>query len=961
METLGRMEHGILMVRTNTIRASLTPSPHSSGERVGVRGLLFSCLLVLSSLISPPAFAQQTEISPEQLEILQSLPDEQRDALIEEVLRSRGTTGTATETRQEQGQGDQERAGKEVRPLSADEKAEREKRVLRKRLQELEDETDSALRAGDTVIVDLKLIERLDRKIFENDRLTALRDRIVVRNPYRLDGSGQLILPGFEALTMEGLTEELAAKRIAADKDFSEFVVTITRLKLEPVGDEALEPFGYDLFTDAPSTFVPATDIPVPPDYVVGPGDQLRVQLFGNTNRNLALTVGRDGNVSLPEIGPISVSGQRFATVKQNLEERVSRQMIGVRANVEMGETRTIRVFLLGEVERPGSYTVSGLSTVTNSLFAGGGIKRTGSLRSIQLKRNGQLVRTLDLYDLLLKGDTKNDARLMPGDVVFIPPIGASATISGEVIRPAIYELRGTTTVGDLVSMSGGTTRWADERAGRLERRTEHGERAVTNVDLSSQGTRTEVLRNGDFLRVLRIRDTLEGGVTVSGHVYQAQPFEYRSGLRLSDVLRFEDLRPGADTHYILIRREIPPDRRVSVLSADLAAALRSPGSEDDVTLAPRDQLTVFDLQSGRDRVVSALLSDLRSQANYDEALQAVIIGGRVRAPGQYPLEPQMRVSDLIRAGGTLEDAAYGGKAELTRYQAVNGEYRQTELIEIDLAAVLRGDAAADILLKPYDALNIKELPQWREIEVVSIEGEVRFPGLYPIQRGETLRMVLQRAGGLSDLAFSDGAVFTREELRKREQQQLDRLSEQLRRDLAVLALQGSQTGNVGVQTLSVGEGLLEQLKSSKAVGRLVIDLGQVMASAAGGEQDIVLKNGDRLLVPKQSQEVTVIGEVQNATSHRYVADLSREDYVRQSGGFTNQANENKTYVVRANGSVLAESGGAWFRKSAGEIRPGDTVVVPLDAGKMRPLPLWTSVTQILYFLAISVAAVSSF
>lgn len=936
-----------------------TPSPRSYGERVGVRGLVLYGFLLCCALISPPTFAQQTEISAEQLEILQSLPAEQREALIEEVLRSRVPSGT--DSRKQQDDGDRERTGREVRPLSVDEKAEREKRLLRQRLKELEEETEPALRAGDTLIVDLKLRERVERPTFETDKLEALRDRIVVRNPYRLDRAGQLLLPGFEALAMEGLTEELAAMRLAADKDFGEFMVTITRLKLEPVGDEALEPFGYDLFTDAPSTFVPATDIPVPPDYVVGPGDQLRVQLFGNTNRILTLTVGRDGNVSFPEIGPISVSGQRFAAVKQNLEGRVSRQMIGVRANVEMGETRAIRIFLLGEVEKPGSYTVSGLSTVTNSLFAGGGIKRTGSLRNIQLKRNGQLIRTLDLYDLLLKGDTSNDARLLPGDVVFIPPIGPSVSISGEVIRPAIYEIGANTTVNDLVSMSGGMTPRADERAGRLERRTERGERAVTNIDLSSQATRTEALRNGDFLRVLRIRDTLEGGVTVSGHVYQSQPFEYRSGLRLSDVLRFEDLKPGADAHYILIRRELPPDRKVSVLSADLAAAVRAPGSEDDVPLAPRDQLTVFDLQSGRDRVISAVLTDLRSQANYDQPLQAVIIGGRVRAPGQYPLEPNMRVSDLIRAGGTLEDAAYGGRAELSRYEAVNGEYRQTELIDIDLAAVLRGDGAADIVLKPYDALNIKELPQWREIETVSIEGEVRFPGLYPIQRGETLRMVLQRAGGLSDLAFSEGAVFTREELRKREQLQLDRLSERLRRDLAVLALQGAQTGAPGVQTLAVGEGLLEQLESSEAVGRLVIDLGQVMANAPGGEQDIVLKNGDRLLVPKQSQEVTVIGEVQNATSHRYIADLSRDDYVSQSGGYTNQADENKTYVVRANGSVLAESGGAWFRKSTGEIRPGDTVVVPLDAGKMRPLPLWTSVTQILYFLAIAAAAVNSF
>ena len=924
---------------------------------------IWAVALLVGSIYVPTTSAQVPEVSEEELEILQGLPPEQREAIIEEVLRSRRTTSETGERRATD-QEDRDQA-REVRPLTPEDRTEREKRLLRERLRELEEETDPTLGPRDSVIVELELRELpegTDRTDFETNRLTQLRERILNRNPYQLDDSGQLRLPGFEPLSLLGLNDESAARRIAADKDFLAFIVKITRLDLLPVGDDALRPFGYDLFTDAPSTFVPATDIPVPPDYVVGPGDQLRVQLFGTTNRTLTLTVGRSGQVSFPEIGPIAVAGQKFSSVKQNVESHVSRQMIGVRANVEMGETRSIRIFLLGEVEMPGSYTVSGLSTVTNALFSGGGITRLGSLRNIQLKRNGQLVRTLDLYDLLLKGDTSDDARLLPGDVVFIPPVGPTASINGEILRPAIYELRPNTTVGDLVALSGGLTPKGDRRQVRLEQLNARGERVVSNLDLTADAARAAPLANGDFVRVLQIRNTLEGAVSVQGHVYNVQPFAFRAGLRLSDVLRFEDLKPRADTHYILIRRELHPDRRILALSADLAAALAAPGSEEDLLLQPRDQLTVFDIDSNRDRQVSALLAELRAQATYQTPLQAVIVGGRVRAPGQYPLEPDMHISDLIRAGGSLEDAAYGGQAELSRYEVVNGEYRQTDLIEIDLAAVLRGDATADIALKPYDALNIKEVPQWRELEVVSVEGEVRFPGLYPIQRGETLRQVLQRAGGLSDLAFSQGAIFTREELRKREQQQLDRLAERLRRDLAVLALQGAQTtAGVNIQTVSVGEGLLVALQGSKAVGRLVIDLNQVLSNPPGGEQDIVLKNGDRLLVPKQSQEVTVIGEVQNATAHRFNSDLSRDEYVEMSGGYTNQADEDRVYVVRANGSVVAQSGGAWFRQSSADIQPGDTVVVPLDAGKMRALPLWAAVTTIIYNLAVAVAAVNSF
>jgi protein involved in polysaccharide export with SLBB domain len=855
--------------------------------------------------------------------------------------------------------------GRQTRPLSPEEQQEFNKLSTEQQLQRLkalQELKEPPFKAGDSLIIDLKLRQRPDRPARLSEQLEGLRDRILERNPYRLDPAGQLALPGFEPITMLGLTEKLAAMRLGADKDFVEFTVKITRLDIKPTGDEALKPFGYDLFTDVASTFAPATDIPVPSDYIVGAGDQLRIQIFGNTNRIQTFTVGRDGQINFPQIGPILVGGQRFSTVKQSIEERIARQMIGVRADVQMGETRAIRIFLLGEVEKPGSYTVSGLSTVTNALFAGGGIRRVGSLRNIQLKRNGQLVKRLDLYDLLLRGDTSSDVRLLPGDVVFIPPIGPTVSVSGEVLRPAIYELRDQSSVTDLISLSGGMTPEADQHQARLERRNERGDRVVTNIDLTSKDARAIAVQNGDLLRVLRIRDVLEGGVTVSGFVYQSQPFEYHAGLRLSDVLRFEDLKPGADTHYVLIRRELPPDRKVSVLSADLAAALGARGSEKDVLLAPRDQITVFDLQSGRDRVVSSVLDDLKAQANYAQPLQAVIVGGRVRAPGQYPLEPGMRISDLLRAGGSLEDAAYGGSAELSRYEVVNGEQRQTELIEIDLAAVLKGDAAANITLKPYDALNIKELPLWRELETVSIEGEVRFPGVYPIQRGETLRSVLQRAGGLSDLAFSKGAVFTREELRRREQEQLDRLTERLKRELAILALQGAQSGVQGTQALVVGQGLLDQLKGSQAVGRLVIDLDKIIAGNIGGSDDIMLKNGDRLLVPKQMQEVAVIGEVQNATSHRYTADLTRDDYIGLSGGYTKQADESRVYVVHANGSVVSNSGNRWFSKSAAEgIEPGDTVVVPLDAGKMRPLPLWTAVTTIIYNLAVAVAAVNSF
>lgn len=803
---------------------------------------------------------------------------------------------------------------------------------------------------------------KIERTPEEIERLEELRDRIVRRNPYQLDKDGILTVPELGAIPLAGLTVEEARQRLAVEVALKDFRIDLTLLPLEPQGDEALKPFGYDLFAGSPSTFAPVDDVPVPSEYIVGPGDELNVSLYGNQNRNMNLVVGRDGRINFPELGPIAVGGQSFAQVKANLERQVANQMIGVRASVTMGDTRAIRIFVLGEAQRPGSYTVSGLSTMTGALFASGGVKGIGSLRNIQLKRNGQLVSRLDLYDLLLNGDTSGDKRLMPGDVIFIPPVGATVTATGEVRRPAIYELRGEATAKDLLQLAGGLKAESDPGIAKLERIDEQRRRIVLDVNLSDNTAGSPALRDGDLLRVHPIRTVTEDSVLLQGHVYRPGQFQYRQGLRLSDVISsFDELKPQADTHYILIRREIQPDHRIVVLSADLAKALQARGTQADIELKPKDRLTVFNLETSRDRIVQPLLDDLKLQSKVDQPLQAVGIGGRVKAPGQYPLEEGMRVSDLIRAGGSLDDAAYGGKAEIARYRVKNGENRETDLIDVDLAAVMKGDSTADIALEPYDFLTIKEVSQWNDQEEIEVVGEVRFPGKYPIQRGETLRSVLIRAGGLTDLAFPEGAVFAREDLKKREQQQLETLADRMQSDIAVLALQATQSTNTqSTQALAIGQSLMEQLRKAKAVGRLVVNMGNIIGQPPGSEYDVVLKDKDRLVIPRKTQEVTVLGEVQTVTSHLYRADLTRDDYLNLSGGPTRRGDAKHIYVVRADGSVVA-SGNSWFSRSSSEIRPGDSIVVPLDAERMRPLPLWTAVTQIIYQLAVAAAAVNSF
>jgi polysaccharide biosynthesis/export protein len=797
----------------------------------------------------------------------------------------------------------------------------------------------------------------------EQKHRETLIDLIRSNNPYQLSRDGVLALPGFAPIPLAGLTEQLAASRLGVEPALKDLFIRITKLPLTKVGPTALKPFGYDLFDRQISTFAPATNVPVPSDYIVGSGDELDVQLYGTKNANLQLVVGRDGRVSFPELGPIGVGGQTFASVKAQLESRVERQMIGVHASVTMGDTRTIRVFVLGDAKSPGSYIISGLGTITSALFAAGGVQPIGSLRNIQLKRRGELVRRLDLYDMLIRGDTNDDAKLLQGDVIFIPPIGPTVTVDGEVHRPAIYEIRNESSIAEVVRLAGGLTPEADTAKLALTRIDAALHRVVLQVDLAATGGNAETVRNGDSLRVSRLRPTLDAGVLVQGYVYTPGAFPYHAGMRLTDALRsVDDLKPNADLHYILIRRELPPDRRIAVLSADLSAALEDTRSGANLPLMARDRIMVFDLQSSRDRVIRPLLDDLKLQSSIQLPDEVVRIDGRANVPGEYPFEAGMTVRDLIRAGGGLSDAAYGGSAELTRYKVLNGESRRTELVRIDLGAALRGDAAANLRLEPFDSLSIKEIQAWTDQEEVTLRGQVKFPGRYSVTPGETLKSVLERAGGLTQYAFAGGSVFTRRELRDREQKELDMLAARMQNDIAFVALQGSVANQSGAASaLSVGQSLLAQLRQARAVGRLVINLPRLERSPVASPYDVVLRDGDQLIVPKLQQEVTVIGEVQTVTSHLYRPGLSRDDYIALSGGKTARADSGRIYVVRADGSVVASGGGGgWFRNSRVAIEPGDTVVVPLNAEHIPPLPLWQAVTQILYNVAIAVLAVHS-
>ena len=908
----------------------------------------FALTLVSAILISisfSPVVAQIPDLTPEQRAMLNQLPPAQR----QQALR------TLEQARQQGGQTDE--LSKLSEELSSQAAAE---------AGQAGDEDPSSVpraRGGSRLIVSLYPREDLSRQDAARLEADPVLQRILGSRYYELDDKGVLALPGLPTIPLLGLTEEHIQNRLGAEPDLGVFDVIVSLLATPSEDAEGLEPFGYDFFESIEQGFEPVSTGPVPPDYVLGPGDTVRVQLFGNVNGIYEYEVTRDGVLNLPELGPMTVVGLPFSEFRADVNRRVQQMLIGTQVSVTMGQLRTIRIFVLGDANRPGSYVVNSLSTISSALYYSGGISRVGSLRDIQLKRNGNTVARLDLYELLLDGDTSGDSRLQPGDAIFIPPVGPQVSVAGAVKRPAIYEIDGVTFVADIVRLAGGLQPDAFPDGAYIERIEPNQNRRVVSISADGGEATASIVQPGDALTVPRILPDLEDTVTLVGHVQRPGPYQWRRDMRLVDLIGSElELQPGADTDYVLIRREESNNRHIHAISANLTVALREPESIENIRLQPRDTVHVFGLAYGRQRVIGPILEELKLQARFGEPYQQVSVSGEVRAPGEYPLEPGMRVSDLIRAGGDLAEEAYALKAELARYEVVDGEYRNTEVFDVDLDAILRGVESADTVLEEHDNLRISTLPEWDTLWAVTLEGEVRFPGIYRIRRGETLRQVLERAGGLTEAAFPEGAIFLRESLREREQEQIEILARRLEADLTSLSLQTIET--TGSEALETGRELLSRLRATEAVGRLVIDLEALSARARNGEPsgEVELRDDDRLLVPKFAQEVTVIGETQQNTSHLYQPGLTREDYIQMSGGLTRRADRKLIYVVRASGAVVTNNRSKWLgRRGGSEIRPGDTIVVPLETDKIRPLTFWTNVTQILYQASIAVAAISSF
>ena len=723
---------------------------------------------------------------------------------------------------------------------------------------------------------------------------------------------------------------------------------------------DAIKPFGYDLFASDPSTFAPGNEVPIPTDYRIGPGDLLDIQLFGQRNESFSLVISREGMIRFPGIGPINAfeKGTSFIELKNHLKEKILKQLgEGVQTSISLGAFRSIRIFLLGEVRKQGAYTVSALSTTINALLSCGGIKETGSLRKIQLKRAGNLVATLDLYDLLLEGDTSEDQALQPGDVIFVPVVEKQVTISGAVKRPAKYEILGGETLSQVVDIAGGTNARSALDLIRLERLNSDYRNVVKNLNFSEN--KDFKIASGDLISIGFAGSSVKNVVSIIGAVEKVGDYEWRENLKLTDIISSkDDFLTNTDLNYGIIRR-MNQDGTYSCFGfkpIDLVSSTTEP-----VGLELMDLIYFFSKdKESREDLLEGLISDLRNQATSGSFAKTVQITGSTHFPGAYPLTESMSIIDLISAGGGTKDSTYMIDAEITRIHIDSEQVAFVEHIRIDQKGLTESNTSKQVKLQPYDVLSLKPIPLWREGESIELKGEFRFPGIYSIKSAETIIDIIDRAGGLTERAFPQGAIFSRENLREREDEQKERLIAQLESDLASVTLSASDQAEAA-QAQSAANSILLRLRSTESQGRLVIDLEKLLNTDE--EFNLLVKNGDQLFVPQIPYSVSVSGEVQFPTSHLHQDNLDMNDYLRRSGGFTQNADEDRTFVVKANGAVLTKGGNAWFRKGNGNqgIDAGDVIVVPIDVKQTRFLENLSYSTQIIYQLAVAAAAVNSF
>lgn len=766
--------------------------------------------------------------------------------------------------------------------------------------------------------------------------------------------------------------------------------------------------FGQSLFDQAPSTFAPMDQLQVPSDYVIGPGDEVQIRIWGQLEADLRTTVDRSGQIYVPRVGQVSVAGVHYSELEPYLKSEISKMFRNFSLTAAVGRLRSIQVLVVGNARYPGTYTISSLSSLVNAIFTSGGPTPQGSLRHIHVRRDGMTVADFDFYDLLIKGDKSKDVRLQPGDVLYIAPVGPLVAISGSVNNPAIYELKDKTNLGDLVQYAGGMSSLADTGKITIERVVDHETRKTLEFpyDESSHGF---ALQDGDIVRVLSIVPSFQDTVTLRGNVANPGRYPWKQGMRIRDLIPSPEalltrrywldraaIGEGHSTEY-----PVRPGFNVRCLPTARQANIPSPGTPTNQTASsqnnqqtapqttPQTSPQAYGVQgiagnsypgyvqsTGEQPAITYIPCDFAEQEPTNE-IDASKANERTPLGSQKNAETEGQSTTTIRTSRHVT-------AELRRYAPeINWDYAIIQRVNpTDLTskllwlsprkAIIEKDEASNLELEPGDIVTIFSqrdisLPEDERSRYVVIEGEVARPGVYKLESNETLHSVLQRAGGLTPNAYVYGSQLVRESARIEQQNSLDQLvnTMEVQARQSVLSIAASISGGDAQGLAQLQEGILSQLRSTRASGRVALPV-KPDDKKLTDFPDMAMEDNDRLVVPHKPSTVSVVGNVYSPGSFIFNQRLTSGAYLGMAGKGKPQSDMRHAFVLRANGIVVAANNvnGAFTGDKFDHLRlyPGDEIIVPykLPTGAFaRGLRDWSQIASQLALTAAALAVVA--
>jgi protein involved in polysaccharide export with SLBB domain len=758
--------------------------------------------------------------------------------------------------------------------------------------------------------------------------------------------------------------------------------------------------FGQSLFAQAPSTFSPVDWMQVPSDYVIGPGDELQIKIWGQVEASLRVIVDRSGQIYIPQVGQIVVAGTHYGDLEQRLKTEVSKSFKNFNLTVNIGRLRSIQIFVVGDARYPGTYTISSLSTLVNAIFASGGPTAQGSLRDIQVRRDGTTITHFDFYDLLIKGDKSKDVRLEPGDVLYIAHVGPLVAISGSVNLPAIYEMKDTSTLGDLVEIAGDLSTVADTNKITIDRFVDHQARKTLEFPYDDQ-SRSETLKDGDIVRVFSIVPRFVDTVTLRGNVANPGRYPWKPGMKIRDLIpdaqalltrRYwrdrASLVTGRSTEYP-VPSKYPTNPQSASGTRNANGQQANNGTTPGGATTPNTVNPNFNNNNtnvpeflpegeggggnlGADALYAGALADQTAQNNSNAASST---------PGNPPnnQQPSQASDNYLNRSATRDIVD-----DVRRYAPeINWDYAIIQRVNpLDLTSrllwfsprktIIDGDEQTNLELQPGDIVTIfsqrdVSVPQADRSQYVIIEGEVMRPGVYKLENGETMRSILQRAGGLSPNAYVYGAQFTRESAREDQEKSLEQLAQTMEVQTRQSALSVAASASAGdlQQMLAAQQAIIDQLRNTRASGRVALSV-KPKDKSISDFPDMVMEDGDRLVIPHTPSTVSVVGDVYNPGSFIFEPRNTTGEYLEIAGKGKPQSDMHHAFVLRANGVVIAANNvntlftGTKFDRI--HLFPGDQIVVPykLPTGAfVRGLRDWTQISSQLALTAAALAVVA--